>query len=88
MTTPDGRTLLSEATAETEDFESISDGEWVQPVRRGYRMKCCDCGLVHRLDFKLVKYGNGKSKIRFRAFREPATLSQLIPTTGDTNDGA
>ncbi len=54
-----------------DEFEQISDGEWVQPVRRGYRMKCCDCGLVHRLDFKLVQYANGtRRKIRFRAFRE------------------
>ncbi|HET7156086.1 MAG TPA: hypothetical protein VFI87_12040 [Hyphomicrobiaceae bacterium] len=44
-------------------------GEWVQPVRRGYKLACCDCGLVHVLDFKLVKYGGGKHKIRFRGWR-------------------
>lgn len=45
-------------------------GEWVQPVRNGYRMMCCDCGLVHRLDFRLVKYGASRRVIRFRAFRD------------------
>ncbi len=49
-------------------YKKVFDGEWVQPVRRGYRMKCCDCGLVHVLNFRLVKYGNGK-KIQFQAKR-------------------
>lgn len=45
------------------------NGEWIRPIRRGYKMRCCDCGLVHRLDFKLIPYGSGK-KIMFRAFRD------------------
>lgn len=44
-------------------------GEWVQPVRKGYRLACCDCCLVHTMDFRVVKYGKGKSKIQFRVFR-------------------
>ena len=55
----------------------VSGGERVQPVRRGYLMGCCDCGLVHRLDFKLVKYGDGKSKIRFRAFRDERATADV-----------
>jgi hypothetical protein len=39
-------------------------GEWVQPVRKGYRLACCDCGLVHTLDFRV---SNGRAQ--FRAFR-------------------
>ena len=53
-----------------EQFKTVEAGEWVQPIRNGYRMKCCDCGLVHRLFFKLVKYGDNKHKIRFKAYRE------------------
>lgn len=30
-------------------------GEWIQPVRRGYKMACCDCGLVHRMDFRVYR---------------------------------
>jgi len=26
--------------------------EWVHPKPDGYLMKCCDCGLVHELQFK------------------------------------
>lgn len=59
-----------------DDFPNVEAGEWVQPVRSGYLMECCDCGLVHRLDFRLVKHGNGR-KIQFRAFRdEKATKRQ------------
>lgn len=48
-------------------------GEWVQPSRKGYRMRCCDCGLVHLLQFRLVPYANGtRRKIRFRVYRDEA----------------
>lgn len=52
-----------------EKFRQVKDGERVHPQRKGYRMKCCDCGLVHRMDFKLIKRGSGRAII-FRAFRE------------------
>ena len=45
-------------------YKIVKAGEWEQPVRKGYRMCCCDCGLVHVLDFRVV---NGR--IQFRAFR-------------------
>jgi hypothetical protein len=44
-------------------------GEWLRPVRRGYKLACCDCGLVHRVDFKHVPWGRGR-KIRIRVFRD------------------
>lgn len=40
-------------------------GEWVQPIRNGYKMRCCDCGLVHRLDFRVVK-----RRVQFRVERD------------------
>ena len=54
-------------------FATPEEGEWVQPVRKGYLMQCCDCGLIHRLDFRLIKWRMGpthvRHKIQFRAFR-------------------
>ena len=38
---------------------------WVQPIRAGYKMACCDCGLVHTMDFR-VKDG----RAQFRAQRD------------------
>lgn len=31
----------------------------IVPERRGQRLMCCDCGLVHRFDFFLKKRGRG-----------------------------
>ena len=28
---------------------------WIQPVPKGYRMACCDCGLVHEINFTVVR---------------------------------
>lgn len=52
-------------------YKQVKNGEWVQPVRKGYLMKCCDCGLVHKLNFRVIKYGNNQTKVQFQAFRLP-----------------
>ena len=28
--------------------------EWVSPIMKNYHLKCCDCGLVHEFQFKVV----------------------------------
>jgi hypothetical protein len=47
-------------------------GEWVQPVRRNYRLACCDCGLVHLVDFR-AKHKRIQFKVR-RATRNTAAI--------------
>jgi hypothetical protein len=32
----------------------VKDGEWVRPVMTGYRMECCNCGVVHVMDFRVT----------------------------------
>lgn len=34
-----------------------SDGwsDWQSPVMRHYKMACCDCGLVHNMQFRVLK---------------------------------
>lgn len=49
-------------------YPDVKEGEWVRPVMKGYKMKCCDCGLVHIYDFKVIQWGRGH-KILLRAFR-------------------
>lgn len=56
-------------------YYRVSAGEWVQPRRRRYKLSCCDCGLVHEMNFKLVSYGDNKHKIRFQAFRNERSTS-------------
>jgi len=46
-------------------YYTVQAGEWIQPVRRGYRLACCDCGLVHTFDFRIRK-----GRAQFRAFRD------------------
>jgi hypothetical protein len=41
------------------------DGEWFEP-RGNYKQSCCDCGLVHAMQFRVNKNG----RIEFRAFRD------------------
>lgn len=58
---------------------------WVRPIMRSYMMACCDCGLVHEMQFYAVKVAKfGKSgywsgtllprrgyRVMFRARRAP-----------------
>ena len=46
-------------------YPPYEDGRWYQPIRRGYRAMCCDCGLVHIMDFRVR---NGR--VQFRLFRD------------------
>ena len=36
-------------------FPKVLADEHVTPVMDNYLMKCCDCGLVHAMDFRAVK---------------------------------
>jgi len=44
-----------------------SDGwsRWVHPIMEGYRASCCDCGLVHELEFRVCD--DEPARIEFRA---------------------
>lgn len=44
-------------------------GEWVKPKRRFYFLICCDCNLVHKLEFALKKDKKKRASIYFRAWR-------------------
>jgi hypothetical protein len=35
-------------------YSVIPYGEWIRPRLRNFREQCCDCGLIHRLDFRVV----------------------------------
>lgn len=54
-------------------YEIVRDGDLVQPKMKGYKMACCDCGLVHLLNFRVVNVRTGKIvsgfKVQFHAFR-------------------
>jgi hypothetical protein len=31
----------------------LQEGKWISPLHRGFRIECCGCGLVHRMDFRI-----------------------------------
>ncbi len=35
-------------------YTQIEDGDRVKPRMRGYKMMCCGCHLVHRINFFIV----------------------------------
>ena len=51
--------------AERVVYRTIAYGEWTRPRLRNFREQCCDCGLIHRLDFRLVD-----GRIEFRTRRD------------------
>jgi hypothetical protein len=48
------------------EYYQVVDGEWIEVPRRGYKEQCCDCGLIHRLNFRVTKKGH----IEIQAFRD------------------
>jgi Zn-finger protein len=65
--------------------------DWVILTKEGYKLACCDCGLVHDMDFKIVDiikenengtfetkaHKNKKLEIMFRASRNNRSTGQL-----------
>lgn len=44
----------------------VYDGEWIEPKpQRGHKITCCDCGLVHKINFRVVG-----GRVQFQAFRD------------------
>lgn len=60
---------------ECEPVEVGEDGwsEWIHPLRtdgHGYLLQCCDCGLVHEMEFSLSEgEGVNSNCLIFRARR-------------------
>lgn len=59
--------------------------EWVQPTMARYLMQCCDCGLIHEMQFGVLRKGSDlpdgsweaeeldapEYRVEFRARRKP-----------------
>lgn len=58
-------------------FKKAKAKKWIQPVKKGYLMACCDCCLVHRLDFRVVK-----DRVQFRVDRAQGYTNKLRKKEG------
>jgi hypothetical protein len=45
---------------------------WIIPIRNGFKFCCCDCGLVHKLSFKVVA-----GRVQFKASRDNRATGQV-----------
>jgi hypothetical protein len=62
-------------------YDVISYGEWTRPRKKNFREQCCDCGLIHRLDFRIVD-----SKVEFRTRRDDRATSAARRSFKFTSD--
>jgi len=67
-------------------YEKPKAGQWVKPTPRGYKMACCDCGLVHRMDFMVLHFHTAKripfAKVLFRVFRDNRATASMRRGSG------
>lgn len=45
-------------------YTEWADGEWHEPIHNGYKMVCCDCGLVHDVDFRIRDFDQVQMRVR------------------------
>lgn len=55
----------------TKGYYHVTDGEWIQVPMRNYKEQCCDCALIHRMNFRI----NAKGRIEIQAFRDGRATS-------------
>jgi len=53
-------------------YKRVVDGDWETPRMTGYKLMCCDCGLVHIINFKVIN----KKTIQLQAFRDNRSTGQ------------
>jgi hypothetical protein len=54
------------AKAGRSEYYHVTDGEWIEIPMRNLMDQCCDCGLIHRMNFRI----NTKGRIEVQAFRD------------------
>lgn len=53
--------------------------KWIQPIKKGYKLACCDCCLVHTMDFR-VREG----RVQFRVSRNNRSTALMRRHNGVT----
>jgi hypothetical protein len=51
-------------------YYHVTAGEWIRLPMKGYREQCCDCGLVHLTNFRIVQDKRGRNVIEAQSFRD------------------
>lgn len=78
---------LEEVTEGITFYPQVKPGEEVFPQMQDYRMACCDCGLVHRMNFRVVEVVSQNTEEETYSVAEPANVAALrIVLTADRDD--
>ena len=65
--------VLTGSFVASKRYAPVTEGEWIAPIsHRGYMLACCDCGLVHRMNFRIIK-----GRVQFQAFRSGRSTGQV-----------
>lgn len=67
----------------TQGWHTLTDGEWVRVPAKGHKNACCDCSLVHIIDYRIAE--DGALEIRFRRDKR-ATAALRRKTKKDTSE--
>jgi hypothetical protein len=68
-----------------EPYYQVTDGEWLEALMKNNKDQCCDCGLVHKVNYRI----NAKGKIEVQVFRDEratAALRRKFKFTKDDDD--
>lgn len=55
---------MARYTDESRFLDEEGWSRWVQPIVKGYKMACCDCGLVHTMEFRVNEDGWAQFRVR------------------------
>ena len=58
--------------ANKQGYRQIYDKEWIRPLKRGFKEACCGCGLVHKVNFRVL---NGV--IEFQCWQAPRSTAMI-----------
>jgi hypothetical protein len=53
-------------------FKPLRQRQWERPVHRSYYLACCECGLTHRFNFRVVD-----GMVEFQVFRAPRATAEF-----------
>lgn len=59
-------------------YFQMEDGKWLRVPKRGFKEQCCDCGLVHRLNFRI----NEKGYIEIQVYRDNRATAAVRKSFG------
>ena len=54
------------------EYKQIIEGEWFKRLRRDNREQCCDCGLIHIINYRIQK-----GHIEMQVFRDDRATAQV-----------